>query len=82
MVPYLTVLDPAQRRIFTFLSTSSFPFAAGVVEVAYKWSSSFAGIATAIGLFPSLSLENVGETRGLALVIDMPIMSCSSAIME
>jgi predicted alpha-1,2-mannosidase len=42
---------------------------------------SFAGMATAIGLVPSIfSTEKVGATNALAFVMAMPIISCCKAI--
>ena len=54
------------------------PLAAVVVaRSATKGASLPAGIATHIGFVPnSLSTENVGATNGLALVIEIPIISC------
>ena len=42
----------------------------------------FPGAATAMGFVPSMAfLAKVGTTRTSALVIDIPMQSCSSAIM-
>jgi len=47
-----------------------------------KGGSFKAGTAMAMGLVPSLgSAPKVGSTEGGQLVMQMPIMSCSKAIM-
>jgi hypothetical protein len=81
-IPSFVSAQPTGIGFFFLCSISSLPLAAVVVAKSATNAGCLpAGIATAIGFVPSiLSLEKVGATNADALVMAIPIISFSNAI--